>query len=276
MKTGIRKRGLIASGLWLAGGGWVATGQATLSASQATVQSTAAHPAADAAASPTQTSAARSAGETQRLKVTWADETLTIAAENAGLNQILREVSKRTGMKVTGGVADERVYGSYGPGPAEMVLAGLLTGTKSNMLLKEGAADRPMELILSPRLGGPSPPGPSTYGSVDDDQGESGPVRPSLTGRGRRAGGFGGPSSAGVAPVGSGTPDAAGAGVPTTPDGSQEQGPAVSAPPPSGAGDAQSATPSASEPKSPQEIYDQLMRLQQQKNPQAPTANPPQ
>ena len=278
MKTWGRNRGLLVSGLWLVSGGCVAAGQATLPSAAPTV----AHSASVTGAQGNRVAAQTSTGETetQRLKVTWVDGTLTIAAENAGLNQILREVSRRTGMKVTGGVADERVYGSYGPGPAETVLAGLLTGTKSNVLLEEATADHPMQLILSPRQGGASPPGPNTYGSVDDDREESAPEQPSLREPlGRRIGGYGGRRAGGGAPGSNGAQDAGGAapvaGVPaqSVPDGSEEQGPPTSASPASGSGDTQSA----SEPKSPQEIYDQLMRLQQQqKNPQGPTANPPQ
>jgi hypothetical protein len=92
---------------------------------------------------------------------------LEVTANNSSLNQILREISRQTGMKVTGGVNDERVYGKYGPAPAARVLARLLDGTGSNMFLKETADAGPAELILTPRLGGPTPPNPNASGSFD-------------------------------------------------------------------------------------------------------------
>jgi hypothetical protein len=94
---------------------------------------------------------------------------LQITADNSSLNQILREISRQTGMKITGGVTDERVFGKYGPAPAAEILASLLDGTGSNMLLRETAAKAPAELILTERQGGPTPPNPNALG-LDDDQ----------------------------------------------------------------------------------------------------------
>jgi hypothetical protein len=54
---------------------------------------------------------------TAREKVTHAADVaysrgqLEVHADNSSLNQILRDVSRQTGMKVTGDVIDERVYG---------------------------------------------------------------------------------------------------------------------------------------------------------------------
>jgi hypothetical protein len=91
-------------------------------------------------------------------QVTYSNGLLTVAADNSSLNQILREISRQTGMRISGGVSDERVYGSYGPGTPARILAALLDGTGSNMLLRETASNAPAELILTPRLGGPTPP----------------------------------------------------------------------------------------------------------------------
>jgi hypothetical protein len=106
----------------------------------------------------------------RRAEVVFSDGKLEVTANDSSLNQILREVSRATGMKITGGVVDERVYGKYGPAPASAVLANLLEGTGSNMLLRENAADAdaPMELVLTPRMGGPSPPNPNAPGYDDD------------------------------------------------------------------------------------------------------------
>src|SRR5271156_556467 len=64
-----------------------------------------------------------------------SDGTLFVSADNSSLNQILREIARDTGMKITGGVADERVFGHYGPAPTDQILSALLDGTGSNMLL---------------------------------------------------------------------------------------------------------------------------------------------
>jgi hypothetical protein len=86
---------------------------------------------------------------------------LTVAADNSSLNQILREIARVTGMKITGGVTDERVYGSYGPAEPAAVLAQLIGGTGSNMMIVMDAHQAPQELVLTPRGGGPTPPNPN-------------------------------------------------------------------------------------------------------------------
>ena len=86
---------------------------------------------------------------------------LFVKAENSSLNQILREISRVTGMKIVGGVTDERVFGSYGPADPSAVLSTLLGGTGSNMMIVLDARKAPQELVLTPRGGGPSPPNPS-------------------------------------------------------------------------------------------------------------------
>jgi len=78
-------------------------------------------------------------------------------------------------MKITGGVTDERVFGHYGPAPPAQILAELLDGTGSNMILVQRDAATPSELILTPRQGGPSPPNPNAH--AFDDRSER-PERP--------------------------------------------------------------------------------------------------
>jgi hypothetical protein len=87
---------------------------------------------------------------------------LSISADNASLNQILRQIASDTGMKITGGVADERVFGEYGPAPPDQILSALLDGTASNMILVHRDGEAPAELILTPRQGGPTPPSPTS------------------------------------------------------------------------------------------------------------------
>jgi hypothetical protein len=93
------------------------------------------------------------------LKVEYAGGKLSVNARNASLNQILQEIAGKTGMKLSGGVSEERVFGQYGPSSPSVVLASLLDGTGSNMLLVDSPKG-PAELILTPRTGGPTPPNP--------------------------------------------------------------------------------------------------------------------
>jgi hypothetical protein len=110
-----------------------------------------------------------------RAEVTFADGQLNVRANNSSLHQILRAISRATGMKITGGIADERVFGDYGPAAPSTVLATLLDGTGTNILLRDGDATRPMELILTPRTGGLVPNIPATPISFDADADPSTP-----------------------------------------------------------------------------------------------------
>ena len=85
-------------------------------------------------------------------------------------------------MKITGGVREERVFGHYGPAPVADILATLIDGTNTNMVLRQTAANAPEELILTPRSGGVSPPNPNAPGfddSADDDSDARQPGSPS-------------------------------------------------------------------------------------------------
>jgi hypothetical protein len=97
----------------------------------------------------------------KRAQITYANGTLSVSADNASLNQILREIAADTGMKITGGVTEERVFGQYGPDDPAQILAELLDGTGSNMILVHSDGNAPAELILTPRQGGPTPPNPN-------------------------------------------------------------------------------------------------------------------
>jgi hypothetical protein len=97
-----------------------------------------------------------------RARVIYTNGLLEVHADNSSLNQILREISRQTGMKIVGGVADQRVFGSYGPAPAATVLQTLLDGTGTNILLQESRTHAPEQLVLTPQTGGPTPPPPSS------------------------------------------------------------------------------------------------------------------
>ena len=102
-----------------------------------------------------------------RATVTYAAGLLDVRANDSSLNQILRQISRATGMTITGGVVEDRVFGNYGPAEPATILATLLDGTGSNMLLRESANNVPAELVLTPRSGGVTPPNPNSPGFDD-------------------------------------------------------------------------------------------------------------
>ncbi len=59
---------------------------------------------------------------------------LTINANDAELKQIFHDTATLTGMKITGPVPIQRVYGSYGPGAPAVILGGLLEGSGYNYI----------------------------------------------------------------------------------------------------------------------------------------------
>jgi hypothetical protein len=182
-----------------------------------------------------------------RAEVTYADNLLKISAANSSLNQILREISRLTGIKITGGVTDERVFGEYGPAVPSQILATLLDGTGSNMLFVQSSGTVPQELVLTPRLGGPTPPNPNAHSfdeSSDSEDSSPNPVAQPIRPQ----------TPAQVPPRGlpPGTrmsiPDQDNSNAPSTQ-------PATTDP-------AQQQSPTGV--KTPQQIYDELQRLRQQ------------
>jgi hypothetical protein len=188
-----------------------------------------------------------------RAEVTYADGQLSVAASNSSLNQILREISRQTGMKVTGGVADERVFGSYGPAIPAKVLAALLDGTGSNMLLVQSPANTleapkaPVELVLTPRHGGPTPPNPNAAGF--GDAGDLQAIEPDRQGMQPDASPFRGPPQQTSTPV-----DPNRAIIPSALPTSTDTTTTTDDKSPNGV-------------KTPQQIYEQLLRLRQQQTP---------
>ena len=151
---------------------------ASLSAqSPHTSQSRTATPAQVASLPATQTTASEpplpltpSQRQPNHAQVTYAAGMLSVSADNSSLNQILRQIASSTGIKITGGVTDERVFGHYGPDTPAQVLAELLDGTSSNMVIEQRDPDAPAELILTPRMGGPTPPNPNAAAFDDRPQ----------------------------------------------------------------------------------------------------------
>jgi hypothetical protein len=170
---------------------------------------------------------------------------VSVSASNSSLNQILRDISRQTGIKITGGVVDERVFGQYGPSAAAQVLATLLDGTGSNMLLVQSGGPVPAELILTPRQGGPSPPNPNASSMDDADQPEDRPKQSFQPGQ--QAPYRGSPMNRG--------------------------GPANGQPVEYPASETTRQPESPNGVKTPQQIYDQLQRMRQQQQ-QQQQANP--
>jgi len=185
----------------------------------------------------------------QRATVSYTGGQLSVSATNSSLNQILREISRSTGIKITGGVAEERVFGSYGPAPASQVLASLLDGTASNMMLVQGSDDRSSELILTPRIGGVTPPNPNSASfdsnNDSDDNGPRQTANPQPPGPQQPQSQ---PSSFPV--VGPIPPQNADSSIPS---------------PVNNTGDSTQQSPNGV--KTPQQIYDELMKLRKQQPP---------
>jgi hypothetical protein len=180
----------------------------------------------------------------ERARVTYADGALSVSADNASLNQILHQIATDTGMTITGGVADERVFGQYGPDNPAQVLAALLDGTGSNMILVHHDGDTPSELILTSRQGGPTPPNPNAAALNNRSEPEE--------------------RSEGMQPRRRAEPQ----GNPVIPPANAEA-PNGAAPP---ANSSQPDNPNGV--KTPQQIYEQLQRMRQQQ--QQPPPTPPQ
>lgn len=169
-----------------------------------------------------------------RANITYVKDQLSVQADNSSLNQILHEISRIAGVTITGGVAEERVFGHYGPGSLSEVLGQLLDGTSSNMLFIASTGDKTPQLILTPRSGGPTPPNPNATRFDDNPPTASVPV----------------PSESSVpAPPQSPPPP------PAPPEVNNSPASGEAGTPPSS---------SSSGVKTPQQIYDELMRLRQQ------------
>jgi hypothetical protein len=191
-----------------------------------------------------------------RAQIAFSNNLLTITADNSSLNQILRDIASTTGMTITGGVADERVFGTYGPADPSTVLAALLNGTGSNILLIQDSKKSPRELILTPRHGGPTPPSPNTYHDASDNN-----LPPQQTPHFSK-------EPARQAPLPQLPPDQQ---VPPPPAATVAPTPDSSTP--ATAPDANTTTQqSPNGVKTPQQIYEELMKMQQQ---QAKPATPP-
>jgi hypothetical protein len=119
-----------------------------------------------------------------RARIEFTGGQLTVSADNSSLDQILSDIAQITKMKITGGVADERVYGTYGPDSPQAVLTALLDGSGTNLLLLESPQHTVQELILTARNGGPTPPTINPSRSYDRDSSDLPPMPAGRRGRG--------------------------------------------------------------------------------------------
>lgn len=188
-----------------------------------------------------------------RAQVDYARGSLKITADNSSLDEILSQIGKATGLKITGAVADESVFGTYGPADIASVLTRLLAGFAVNMLLRENGRLEPTELILSPRSGSLTQSAPSVRPQARQDTEDRPPDLAPHVDR---------PSEAPDPPADSALEDVPAAST-LTPD---PVTPEPDAPPPA-------PTTTQESPngiKTPQQIYDQLLQLQKQNAPTAP------
>ncbi len=112
--------------------------------------------------------------------VVWDSHGLRIDAHNSSLGQILKDVATNTGTKVEGlGNADVRVFGTYGPGPANEVISQLLNGTGYNVLMiGDQGAGAPRQIVLSVAPTGPAPQNNARNSSEEDYEAEQPPQEP--------------------------------------------------------------------------------------------------
>jgi len=188
--------------------------------------------------------------------ITYNNGTLTVKTQNSSLNQILREISRKTGMSITGGVSEERVFGTYGPAPAGEVLRQLLDGTKSNMLYQEATATAPAHLTLTARQGAVTPPNVFSAAADRSGNNEDEPVIP---------------RSDAVRP--GPQPGPSGYGQPPQQPSGQQDGAQQPLPPPSDASTPDSNTQQQQQQqtpngvKTPEQLLQQLMQMRQQQTP---------
>jgi hypothetical protein len=168
-RTGQRICRIIASGLLSASAG---PGQASSQALPPAAPTALAPSAAQSAAR------ANSALPAHRAEVLFSGGLLTVHAQNSSMNQILGDIGRATGMKITGGITEERVFGTYGPGGPGEVLTRLLDGTGSNVLLREDRNHTVRELVLTARLGGVTPPPPAGLNGSNGGDGNNGNDEP--------------------------------------------------------------------------------------------------
>ncbi|SEC56227.1 hypothetical protein [Terriglobus roseus] len=204
--------------------------------------------------------------------ISWNGSSLTVDAAGDALPEILQQIARETGMKITGGVPDERVFGNYGPGSVQTVMGQLFDGLSINMMLINGSETSPKELVLTARTGSASPPQVRQVTNDDDRfRRRSNPVMPASLPTSRS---FGPQGPRGATPSGPGGPPS---------DGDGSGGPGYPPPMPAGSASSDNSTPatgttsdSTSTPaagtdqqqspngaRTPEQIFEELRKRQQ-------------
>ncbi len=99
---------------------------------------------------------------------------LLVVASNSSLEQILKEVSIETGVKVEGMDADQRVFGTYGPGPARDVISQLLDGSGYDVLMVGDRGEgTPRRIVLTERSGSASVQNPANRAAIQPSNDET-------------------------------------------------------------------------------------------------------
>jgi DNA segregation ATPase FtsK/SpoIIIE-like protein len=112
-----------------------------------------------------------------QASVVWDSQGLKIDATNSSLQQILKDVSTSTGVKVDGLTSDQRVFGTYGPGQARDVLSQLLQGSGYNVIMiGDQGQGTPRQILLSARQSGASSTTAKTNQAGDEDDEEEQPA----------------------------------------------------------------------------------------------------
>jgi hypothetical protein len=123
-------------------------------------------------------------GKPVEATVVWDSHGLLIQASNSSLDQILDDVSLKIGAKVEGEGEDERIFGTYGPGPAREVITELLDGSGYNILMVgDQGAGTPRRIVLSGRPAKPAQPSghanPAAGSDNDSENDQEAEQRPS-------------------------------------------------------------------------------------------------
>lgn len=102
--------------------------------------------------------------------VVWNSQGLRIDAANSSLQQILKDVTVAIGATVSGLGTDQRIFGTFGPGPAREVLSELLDGSGYNVLMiGDQGQGTPRQIVLSRMPSGPAAPSMANNSSQDSD-----------------------------------------------------------------------------------------------------------
>ena len=113
--------------------------------------------------------------------VTWDSHGLSIQAANSSLQQILEDVATATGAKLEGNVADQRIFGVYGPGQARDVIIQLLQGSGYNVLMigDQGRGAPSRILLTAQGAGGAQDPASrSAQNAPSEDAADNEPEEP--------------------------------------------------------------------------------------------------